>query len=173
MEFKGSTCFGVQMSGCLTASAKHCFHPSSQMSFSCGCKYVRCLALERNAVADEGVWCLHLVSSAVVTVMWNAAPKVEGQSVLLQNYAAGGGQGIPWANDTVSSVHSNWAEREGSWETAPYHRAVALQVHSSYLVVWSNIFDTEQIRIYLHKMIQESGGLSSDHILEGSWWFIP
>lgn len=67
----------------------------------------------------------------------------------------------------------NGAEWEGSWETAPSPGALALQVHSSHLEVWNNIFNVEEIRIYSHKMIEASGGPRSDRLLEGSWWFIP
>lgn len=51
-----------------------------------------------------------------------------------------------------------------------------LQVHSSYLEVLNSIFGTEEVRIYSNKIIQISGGASSDcslEILAGlcpSWW---
>lgn len=134
----------VQVSGCLTASAKHCFHPSSRMSFTYGCKCVCCLALGRSAVADKDVLSFHHDSSAMVAVAWNTAPEVVEQTMLLLNCAA----------EVFPGQMMLRAEWEGGWESASYQRAVAMQVHkSSYLVVWNNIFGMEKIRIYSHRMM--------------------
>lgn len=51
------------------------------------------------------------------------------------------GQMLLWAE-----CPGTWAEWEDSWKTATYHRTFALQVHRSYLVIWNNIVDMEEIK---------------------------
>lgn len=163
MEFEGATYFCVQVpDGWLLVQ-------STALTLCPKCPFPMhantCVAwlLREMVVADEEVWSFHLVSSLWSLWHKNAAPKVVGQTVLLLGLRGFLGKMM-------------WAEWENRWETAPHHRALALQVHSSCLEVWNNLCATEEIRIYSDKMMQIAGGPSSDcslEILAGlypSWW---
>lgn len=151
----------------LTASAKRCSHPSSQMPFSYAGKRVLLGSWEKwlllMKMSDLSILFLQLCP------LWhkNAVPKVVRQTVL-PNCATGG-----WED-----FLGKWCEQSGRIAEKLFliTELLPLQVHSSYLEVWNSVFGTEEIRTYSDKMIQMSGGPSSDCSLEiladlyPSWW---
>lgn len=160
MEFEGATYFCVQVSdGWLLVQ-------NTALTLRPKCPFP--MHANTCVLGSWEKWLLLMKKSDLSSLflqLWhkNAAPKVVGQTVLLLGLRGFLGKMM-------------WAEWGNRWETAPHHRALALQVHSSCLEVWNNLFATEDIRIYSDKMMQIVGGPSSDcslEILAGlypSWW---